>query len=120
MHVLTNLDRNQIADLLARDDFFWLDLTSPSEDELATLGEVLRLEDQAARMLEERAPLPRFDDSSEHHVLLIYFGVGGVELQFAPIMVRILISGSYIVTVHQERTRGPRGGRASIRRTPGA
>ena len=103
MHVLTELDRAQIADLIARDDFFWLDLTDPSESDLGVLAELLKLEDTAARELSERAPLPRLNDSFEDYLVLIYFGVGGPDQKFAPIMVRTLISGSYIVTVHDER-----------------
>ena len=51
MHVLTELDRDQIADLLARDEFFWLDLASPSTDDLRQLGDILRLHPVAVEAL---------------------------------------------------------------------
>lgn len=101
MHVFTELDREHIQTLLARDEFFWVDLASPSEGDLGMLVELLRLEDRAAGLLRERAPLPRFDDSADDYVLVIYFGVGGLAQRFAPVMVRIVISASYILTVHE-------------------
>jgi len=104
MHVLTALDRDQIAGLLERDEFFWLDLTEPAEEDVGQIAEVLELEPRAVRGLQERYPLPRLDDSSDRYVVLVYFGIGGEARDpFAPLEVRMVISGGYIVTVHDER-----------------
>jgi Mg2+ and Co2+ transporter CorA len=59
MQVLTALDRDRIAGLLARDEFFWLDLTAPSGQELRELAEVLELEQQAVMALGEESKVPR-------------------------------------------------------------
>ena len=104
MEVLTRLDPDRIAGLLKRDEFFWLDLTAPGEDELDRLVDVLGLEPWAARDLEETSSrLPRFD-TFEGYLVMVYFGIGGASRSaYDPIEVRMVISGEYIVTVHQDR-----------------
>ena len=103
MEVLTALDRDRIAGLLVRDEFFWLDLTAPADADLEQLADLLGLEARAARDLEESFRLPRLDTFDEY-VLLVYFGIGGASRgDFEPIEVRMVISGSYIVTLHKER-----------------
>jgi magnesium transporter len=104
MEVLTGLDPDRIAGLLQRDEFFWLDLTAPSEHDLDQLVDVLGLEPWAARDLEESSSrLPRFD-TFEGYLVMIYFGIGGDSRSpYEPIEVRMVISGKYIVTVHQDR-----------------
>lgn len=100
MEVLTALDPDRIAGLLHRDEFFWLDLTGPSDRDLEQLAGILRLEPRAARDLEESFRLPRLDTFGEY-LLLVYFGVGGASRSaFAPLEVRMVVSGGYIVTVH--------------------
>jgi magnesium transporter len=103
MEVLTALDRDRIASLLQRDEFFWLDLTGPADADLEQLADLLGLEARAARDLEESFRLPRLD-TFEGYVLLVYFGIGGASRgDFEPIEVRMLISGDYIVTLHDEQ-----------------
>ncbi|MBA2537026.1 MAG: magnesium/cobalt transporter CorA [Actinobacteria bacterium] len=67
------LDRANLEAAHARDEFFWLDVRQPSEDELDLLGEVfgfheLALED--SRHFGQRAKLEEYDD----HVLLVVYG----------------------------------------------
>ena len=103
MEVLTALDRDRIAGLLQRDEFFWLDLTGPADADLEQLAGLLGLEARAARDLEESFRLPRLD-TFDDYLLLVYFGIGGASRgDFEPIEVRMVISGSYIVTLHHER-----------------
>jgi magnesium transporter len=103
MQVLTALDPDRIVGLKQRDEFFWLDLTAPRDDDLAQLVDVLRLEPWAARDLEESARLPRFD-AFEGYVVMVYFGIGGASRSpYEPVEVRMVISGEYIVTVHDDR-----------------
>ena len=103
MEVLTALDRDRIAGLLQRDEFFWLDLTGPADADLEQLADLLGLEARAARDLEESFRLPRLD-TFDDYLLLVYFGIGGASRgDFEPIEVRMVISGSYIVTLHHER-----------------
>ena len=101
MHVLTALERDRIADLLRRDEFFWLDLTAPSAQDLAALAQALQVEEDAVVALREESGVPRLDDSLEGHVVLVYFGVD--RKSRTAIEVRLLISGRYMVTNHDER-----------------
>jgi magnesium transporter len=102
MNVLTALDRDRVAELLARDEFFWLDLVSPRPEELEQVGEVLRLHPLAVEALGEKNERPRLD-TYESYVVLIFYGVGGEGRgPLEPIEVHMVISGSYIVTVHRD------------------
>ena len=102
MRVLTEFDRDRIAELLARDEFFWLDLQSPSSEALQHLKDMLNLHPVAVEALAEPHQRPRLDPY-ENYVVLVFYGVGGDQRgQLDPIEVRMVISGSYIVTVHGE------------------
>jgi magnesium transporter len=102
MNVLTAPDRDRIAELLERDEFFWLDLHSPRAEDLKQLGDLLGLHPLAVEALGDEHERPRLDPY-QGYVVLVFYGVGGegrgpLEL----IEVHAVISGSYIVTVHQE------------------
>jgi magnesium transporter len=102
MEVLTALDRDRIAALLQRDEFFWLDLHSPSAEELDPLADLLGLHPVAIDLLKSFPGRPRLDDY-ETYVALVFYGVGGEGREpLEPIEVHMLISGSYIVTIHRE------------------
>ena len=103
MQVLTELDTHRIDGLLKGNEFFWLDLTGPSGEDLAQLVDVLGIEPWAAHELEESSRLPRYD-TFEGYLVMVYFGIGGaLHGGYEPVEVRIAISGSYIVTVHRDR-----------------
>ena len=101
MHVLTSVGRDRIAELLEAGHFFWLDLESPGDAELAALGELLHLHPLAledTREFGQRPKLDRYGDA----VLLVYYtasvtGDGVPEL----VEVHLHISGSWIVTVRR-------------------
>jgi magnesium transporter len=101
VHVLTSVGRDRIAELLEAGHFFWLDLESPADDELAALGELLHLHPLAledTREFGQRPKLDRYGDA----VLLVYYtasvtGDGVPEL----VEVHLHISGSWIVTVRR-------------------
>jgi magnesium transporter len=102
MRTLTAIDEREIKDLLARDEFFWLDLTAPGEEDMRTLGELLHLHPVAVEAASSFPERPRLEDF-DGYVLLIFAGVGGQGRDpLAPFGVHMLISGSYIVTVHLE------------------
>jgi magnesium transporter len=102
MEVLTALDRDRIAGLLQRDEFFWLDVLSPSAEDFELLGDLLGLHPVAIDTLGSFPERPRLDEY-DTYVVLIFFGVGGEGRgPLSLIEVHMLISGSYIVTVHRE------------------
>ena len=61
MEVLTAVDRDQIEALRARDEFFWLDLKSPSDADLDTAGELLALHELALEDTREFDQRPKVD-----------------------------------------------------------
>jgi magnesium transporter len=102
MNVLTAPDRDRIAELLARDEFFWLDLKSPPAEDLEQLGDVLGLHPLAVEALGEEGERPRLDTYGGY-VVLVFYGVGGEGRgPLEPIEAHMVISGSYIVTVHRD------------------
>ena len=102
MNVLTALDRDRIARSLERDDFFWLDLHSPGADELNRLADVLGLHPLAVEALGADQERPRLD-TYDGYVVLVFYGIGGQGRgALDPVEVHMVISGSYIVTVHGE------------------
>ena len=103
VQVLTSVDSDRIAGLLQREEFFWLDLTGPTREDLDRLVGLLGLEPWAAHDLEELFRLPLID-RFEGYLVMVYFGIGGASRSpYEPVEVRMAISGRYIVTVHDER-----------------
>lgn len=105
MRFLTSIDRDTIADLLKRDEYFWLDLSEPGEDEARELGEVFSFHPLAIEDVRKRGQRPKLDDFGEYMFLVYYAAAGGggdgeVELE----EVHAFLSGGYIVTSHAGRS----------------
>jgi magnesium transporter len=105
MEVLTEFDDGRIRELLARDEFFWLDLTDPSEADLETLGRLVELDELALDDMNdfshERARLHTYGD----YMLLVYFAAHheaavATEAKERVTEVHMLVSGGYVATVH--------------------
>src|SRR5215813_2987001 len=78
MQVLDSADERAIEELTARDEFFWLDLVRPTDDQLDALAgrfrwHPLALEDM--REQRQRPKLDRYDD----HMLIVFYGVHATE-----------------------------------------
>ncbi len=101
MRFLDSIDRDEIAGLLQRDEYFWLDLTDPGEDEVAALGEVFSFHPLALEDLSKRRQRPKLDDFGDY-MFLVYYGAGegkGGEIELEE--VHAFLSGGYIVTSHK-------------------
>jgi magnesium transporter len=103
MEVLTEVDRDRIEALRTRDEFFWLDLESPSDADLDLLGELLGLHELAMEDTREFGQRPKLDRYPDTAVLLVYWtahvardGVG-VEM----VEVHLHISGGFLFTVRR-------------------
>jgi magnesium transporter len=66
VQVLTTLDEPRLRDLRARDEFFWIDLQSPSDDELDRLGTLLELHPVALEDTREFSQRPKLDVYDTH------------------------------------------------------
>jgi magnesium transporter len=102
MEVLTDVDRDRIGALRARDEFFWLDLQDPSDADLTAAGELLELHELAledTREFDQRPKLDRYPD----RVLLVYWSARvppeepGIEL----VEIHLHISGGFLFTVRR-------------------
>ena len=103
MEVLTQVDRGRIEALRERDEFFWLDVISPSDADLDTLGELLGLHELAmedTREFGQRPKLDRYPDA----VLLVFWSAqvtaDGADVE--PIEVHLHISGEFLFTARRE------------------
>ena len=103
MRFLDAIDRDEIAGLLRRDEYFWLDLTDPGADEIAALGEVFSFHPLALEDLAKRGQRPKLDDFGDF-MFLVYYGVGeGGEVESELEEVHAFLSGGYLVTSHKRR-----------------
>jgi magnesium transporter len=97
------IDREAIAGLLERDEYFWLDLTDPGDAEVSELGEIFSFHPLALEDLRKRGQRPKLDDFGEY-MFLVYYGVGeGAQGEIELEEVHAFLSGSFIVTSHQDR-----------------
>jgi magnesium transporter len=99
---LSEYDHDVVADLRARDEFFWLDLDRPDEATLEAIATQLQWHPLAVEDTREWHQRPKLDDY-EDHVLLVYYGVRqSTELQDAQLLeVHIYVHGGYVVTIHR-------------------
>jgi magnesium transporter len=104
MEVLTAVDDGRIAELQRADEFFWLDLLAPSEEQLDELGEMLDLHPVALEDTREFGQRPKLDVYDQHLLLVFYSAraTGDPESPAALIEVHVYISGSFVITVRRE------------------
>jgi len=102
--VLTAVDDERIAGHLARDEFFWLDLESPSARDLDALHDSLALHPMALEDTREFGQRPKVD-VYEDHVLVVFYTVqrASGDPVHAPAEVHVYVSGHWMVTVHRAR-----------------
>ena len=98
MRTLERIDAAQIRELLGREEFFWLDLHSPSHDEIDTLADVLGWHPLAVEDVKEFHQRPKLDDYRDH-ALLVFYGVHAPDGLL--VEVHIFVSGDWVVTVRR-------------------
>jgi magnesium transporter len=100
VQIFDRIEKSKIAELLGRDEYFWLDLTGAGEAEVADLKDVFGFHPLALEDTLKRGQRPKLDDFGEY-MFLVYYAAeeaehGGVEM----IEVHAFLSGGYIVTTH--------------------
>jgi magnesium transporter len=99
----TGIDDERIQEYVKRDHFFWLDLTAPSPEEIAKLGQLFGFHPLALEDAEQFHQRPKLDNYGDY-VLLVFYGAwrpapGDQE----PLReVHMFVSGHYVITVHRE------------------
>lgn len=111
MQILDSIDDAQLDELAASRAFFWLDVVSPTDDQLTALAERFRWHPLAVEDTREFSQRPKLDRYGDH-MLLVFYGAAGVpgaphthEEDGAPelIEVHLLISGDWVVTIRRRR-----------------
>jgi magnesium transporter len=100
--VFTRIESGKIRDLRARDEFFWLDLRSPSPAELEELGTLFGFHPLALDDTRRFGQRPKLDDYGDH-VLLVFFGARlDARSEPEPVEVHLFVSGGSVVTVRRK------------------
>jgi magnesium transporter len=104
VQVLTDVNEARVRAQRERDEFFWLDLLSPSDEELEKLGELLHLHPVALEDTREFGQRPKLDVYDEHLLLVFYSArvTGDMEWPAQAIEVHVYLSGGFVVTVRRE------------------
>jgi magnesium transporter len=99
----TTIDDARIRDHLERDHYFWLDLTSPSHDDLRRLHELFGFHPLALEDTEHFGQRPKLDNYGDY-IFLVYCGAWRDHSDDAEALreVHLFISGQYLVSVHRE------------------
>jgi magnesium transporter len=96
MQVLDKVDLDAIRALHEREEFFWLDLDSPSDADLDGLGKLLGIPDLAVEDSKEFGQRPKLDDYGER-VLIVFYGAHDSDL----VEVHVHVSGQEVVTIRR-------------------
>jgi magnesium transporter len=115
---LDHIDRGAIGALIAREEYFWLDLDGPGEADIETLDDLFHFHPLALEDLRKRGQRPKLEDFGDY-MFLVYYGAvapggegppppnaspdagpaGGERIRLEE--VHAFISGNYLVTVHE-------------------
>src|SRR6195952_5792914 len=96
MQVLDTVDLDAIRALHEREEFFWLDLDSPSDADLDALGKLLVIPDLAIEDSKEFGQRPKLDDYGER-VLIGFCGPHDTDL----VEVHVHVSVKEVVTIRR-------------------
>lgn len=97
---LTAIDRDAIGDHLKRDQFFWLDLTGPSDADLTALDELFHFHPLALRDAAEFHQRPKLHNYGDY-AFMVFYGAGEPRPGNTELCeVHMFISGHYLITIH--------------------
>lgn len=100
MQILDASDQGfDVAGCLERDEFFWLDVPAPTDEQIDQLALQLGWHPLAVEDVKEFDQRPKLDDY-EQHALLVYFGVDPAEERLIEVL--MFISGEWLVTIHRD------------------
>jgi magnesium transporter len=98
VQVLDHVDEARIAELRKQGEFFWLDLVTPSADEVKEAGRIFAWHELAIEDTLHFGQRPKLDEYGDY-VLLVFYGMHYTGSETLPVEVHNYISGEYIVTV---------------------
>jgi magnesium transporter len=98
---LASLDRQVIAGLLERNEFFWLDLERPGTDDIALLGEIFGFHELALEDSSKFGQRPKLDPYGDY-AFIVFFGARPPDDGEVPLVeVHLYVSGSYVITLRE-------------------
>ena len=100
MHVLDRFDPDDIRSLCERGVFFWLDLESPSDEQVDALGEILDLPPLAVEDTREFHQRAKVDDYGDR-LLIVFYGAQGHAGAAELVEVHVHLARGRVVTVHR-------------------
>jgi magnesium transporter len=101
---LSAVDVPAIKDHLARDQFFWLDLTAPSSEDIDALRDLFGFHPLALEDAVEFGQRPKLDRYGDY-IFLVFYGARDLASGEANLLreVQMFVSGKYLVTLHQDK-----------------
>ncbi len=104
MLVLTTVDEAKLGEARERDEFFWLDLLSPSDEDLERLGALLRVHPVALEDTREFGQRPKLDVYDDMLLLVFYSAraTGDPNWPAEPIEIHVYLSGSFVLSIRHE------------------
>jgi magnesium transporter len=103
MHVLDHFDAGRVRALCASGEFFWLDLTAPTDAQIGELAEILDLPPLAVEDTLELDQRPKVDDYGDR-LLIVFYGAQQGEADAELIEVHVHLAPGRVVTIHRERS----------------
>ena len=102
MQVLDRIDDAQLGELVERDEFFWLDVAGPTDEQIDELADRFGWHKLVREDLKEFDQRPKIDNYDEY-MLLVFYGAH-FDKQGQPQLteVHIIVSGSYIITLRHK------------------
>jgi magnesium transporter len=96
MQVLDTFDDEAIRALHERGEFFWLDLDSPTDEQVDALGDLLDIPRLALQDTKEFGQRPKIDDYGPR-VLIVFYGAHDDAI----VEVHVHVSGNEVITVRR-------------------
>jgi magnesium transporter len=87
----------EVDELLAADEFFWLDLEAPTAEEFQAIAERFGIHQLAVEDSTEFGQRPKLDDYGTAALLVFY----GIDEAGELVEVHLHLSGSWMITVHR-------------------
>jgi magnesium transporter len=101
VRVLTALDRAQVEDLRRRDEFFWLDLKNPSDDDLNALQDIFGFHPLTIEDTREFGQRPKLESYGEY-VFVVFYGARAEGDRVGLTELHMFLSGSYVISIRRE------------------
>jgi magnesium transporter len=101
MHIIDHFDADRIRALCESGEFFWLDLLSPSDDELEQLAELLELPALAVEDTKEFHQRAKIDDYGDRLLIVFYGAQAGGKEGMELVEVHMHLTQGRVITVHR-------------------